>query len=231
MPCTLNGGTYLEYGERFKIGERLTAQGQPAEDTENDATKSFVEEDGTIVLRFTIRSNDLVAQYTGTRNTVSANVVRRFTISGDRLHVESRIETLDLMELLAGRGISYQVKSESSVRQACDPIAPPRVERPSPPVERSSQNNLTADFRSPPFLRCGTTVDCSEKSAVLARMTQALTYMQSSRDPAVRAFSEVCRDVRSNVMNLHSSMRLEAGFIQPQLDGCNVGLREMYRQN
>jgi hypothetical protein len=227
----LNGGTYLEYGERFKIGERLTAQGQPAADTPNDATKSFTEEDGALVLRFTILSNDLVAQYTGTRNTVSANVVRRFTITGERLYVESRIETLDLMALLAGRGVSYQVTNENSVRQACTSVAASQAAQPTPQVERPSQNNMVADFRSPPFLRCGDTVDCSEKSAVLASMSQALAYMQSSRDPVVQAFSEVCRDVRRNVMELNSIIRLDAGIMQPQLDGCNAGLREMHRQN
>jgi hypothetical protein len=121
MPCSLNGGAFEEYGEKFKTGERLTTGGNPYPETPNNTTKQFAQnDDGSVSLYYTVYANDLVAKYSGSRNTKVAVVERKFFVGDTEMRVESVINMLDLEKLLSSRQVQYTTQKESSIKQLCD---------------------------------------------------------------------------------------------------------------
>ena len=76
------------------------------------------------------------------------------------------------------------------------------------------------------LLNCGVNVNCQNKSEVLEKMRVAWLKLRNAGGVA-GAYGDVCFDSFKLVKDLNPAITIDAGIMQPQLNACNAGLREL----
>lgn len=76
------------------------------------------------------------------------------------------------------------------------------------------------------LLNCGVNVNCQNKNEVIEKMRSAWLRLRNAGGmPA--AYSDTCFDAFKRVQELNPAITINAGIMQPQLNACNAGLREL----
>jgi hypothetical protein len=76
------------------------------------------------------------------------------------------------------------------------------------------------------LLNCGVSVNCQNKSDVEEKMRTAWLKLRGAGGVA-GAYADVCFDSFTLVKGFNPAVTINAGIIQPQLNACNVGLRQL----
>jgi hypothetical protein len=90
------------------------------------------------------------------------------------------------------------------------------------------QNESGGTYEAPEskLLNCGVNVNCQNKSEIIEKMRTAWLKLRNAGGIA-GAYADVCFDSFKLVKELNPAVTINAGIIQPQLNACNVGLREI----
>lgn len=121
LPCTLNGGTYKQYSENYKMGIRLFLNGKITETNQKVRKKFTINDDNSISLVYVIyaQGNRLMESTTGSPNTIVSETTEKLRVDGNKLYVDSIDKRIDLQRLLNRQGISYDTKRNQSVSTKC----------------------------------------------------------------------------------------------------------------
>lgn len=90
------------------------------------------------------------------------------------------------------------------------------------------QNESGGTYEAPEskLLNCGVNVNCQSKSEVVEKMRTSWLKLRNAGGIA-GAYADVCFDSFKLVKDLNPAITINAGIVQPQLNACNVGLREI----
>lgn len=170
-------------------------------------------------------ANDLVMQLTGDPDTLVSESVFTFRIVGDTMYKTHDYKTLDLEALLADQGIRYESKQEEAVNYRCpDDGSMPAASGTQPAQPEAPR---AADVPASVFLQCSDTVECSDRDEVVSKMRDAWLTLDASPNRMAQAYADPCLDALIRLDDLHPAIPFEAGIVQPQMDACNAGLREI----
>lgn len=100
-----------------------------------------------------------------------------------------------------------------------DPIAQIRCMK-----ERQSGGTYKAPESK--LLNCGVNVNCQSKSEVVEKMRSSWIRLRNAGGIA-GAYADICFDALKRVQDLNPAITINAGIMQPQLNACNAGLREL----
>jgi hypothetical protein len=117
LPCDLHGGAFMEYGPRYKTGERMTSAGLAIE-TDQRAWHKFTKVDQRRVKRewaIFAEGNRMMENLTGSKNAVVGKGVTVYEIEGETLFKESVITQLDPLS----RPMRYKTKAVNSIAERC----------------------------------------------------------------------------------------------------------------
>jgi hypothetical protein len=76
------------------------------------------------------------------------------------------------------------------------------------------------------LLNCGVNVNCQSKNEVVQKMRSSWLRLRNS-DGVAKAYADVCFDAFKTVQDLNPAITINAEIMQPQLNVCNVGLKEL----
>ncbi len=90
------------------------------------------------------------------------------------------------------------------------------------------QNESGGTYEAPEnkLLNCGVNVNCQNRYEVVEKIRVAWLKLRNAGGVA-GAYADVCFDSFKLVKELNPAITINAGIIQPQLNACNVGLREI----
>ena len=119
--CNLGGGTYREFGEQFRGGERITSRGKIRETNQRTNKKFTVNDDGSITLSVTIYAsgNRLMTQALGSPNAVVGRSKTTYKIQGDKLEGVGTIDRLRLEQLRSSRNPGFTTSQDRFVSTRC----------------------------------------------------------------------------------------------------------------
>lgn len=120
LGCDMNGGTYMEYGKNFTIGEQMTSHGQPIS-PDVAGNHEFTIGPNGITLYSRVYAPELLQDMASGRPGIleSARVKRIFRVRAGNLHISSVIEQLDLNALASRNQVRYETTTEQTVREPC----------------------------------------------------------------------------------------------------------------
>jgi hypothetical protein len=121
IPCNLNGGTYKELGDNFRMGMRLVLNGKITETKQRTTSKFTVNNDGSVTHYYEIyaQGNKLMEQLLGSPNGIVSTTTVRYRIEGQKLHSDSIDNTVDLERLLKRQGLRFDRRTNSSISVKC----------------------------------------------------------------------------------------------------------------